>query len=97
MRDEMIIAGISEKELSRILKEWLKNPYWAEYYSGAPSDRCREFIALEFYYSEHEEEETGKEMDRIEAEMDQADLRHLLRYCGNNLRKKVLLDRIARL
>ena len=34
------------------LAEWLENPSWAEYYGGAPSERCREFIALEFYYSE---------------------------------------------
>lgn len=81
-------------EVRSILEDTLENPYWAAYYHGAPSDRCREFIALEFYYSEYEDEEVGAEMDRIEEKMDAAELRHLLKHCGNNPRKKVLHDRI---
>ena len=76
------------------LEEWLKNPSWAEYYNGAPSDRCREFIALEFYYSEYEEEETAEEMDRIEGELGIDDLRHLMAWCGNNPRKGTLARKI---
>ena len=37
-----------KNEMERILKEWLENPFWREYYEEAPSDRCRELIALEF-------------------------------------------------
>ena len=84
-------------EVRAILEDTLENPYWAAYYHDAPSDRCREFIALEFYYSEYEDEDTGEEMDRIEAVMDAAELRHLLKYCGNNPRKKALHDRIESL
>ena len=83
------------EDVQAILAEWLKNPYWAEYYNGAPSDRCREFIALEFSFSENEDDETGKAMDAIEETLDAGDLRHLLRYCGNNPRKGILARKIA--
>ena len=84
-------------DIQENLKEWLENPHWAEYYSSAPAGRCREFIALEFFFSETEDEEAGEEMDRIENEMDAAELRHLLKWCGNNPRKEILARRIAEL
>ena len=77
------------------LSGWLENPYWAAYYREAPSDRCREFIALEFFYSEYEEEETGEAMDGIEDEMNAEELRYLLRHCGNGPRKGVLARKIG--
>ena len=78
------------------LREWLENPAWAEYYSGAPSDRCREFIALEFYCSEYEDdEEAWTELDEIEDTLDAEELRHLYRWCGNNPRKGILARKIA--
>ena len=77
------------------LEEWLKNPSWAEYYGGAPSERCREFIALEFYYSEYEEEEAAEAMDGIEDGMDAEELRYLFSRCGINPRKGVLARKIA--
>ena len=43
---------IDMDDIQRNLQEWLRNPFWAEYYRSAPSARCREFIALEFWYSE---------------------------------------------
>ena len=88
---------MDRRKIRENLAEWLENPYWAEYYAGAPSERCRRFIELEFWYSDYEEEEAGTEMDRLEEEMDAEELRHLLKYCGNNPRKKALLDRIAKL
>ena len=77
------------------LAEWLGNPSWAEYYGGAPSERCREFIALEFYYSEYEEEEAAEAMDGIEDGMDAEELRYLFSRCGNNPRKGVLARKNA--
>ena len=79
------------------LNEWLENPAWREYYEEAPSGKCREWIALEFRYSETEDEETALEMDRMEEELSLEDWRHLYRYCGNNPRKKKIHDRIAAL
>ena len=86
---------IDRDDLQKNLEEWLKNPYWAEYYRGAPSDRCREFIALEFYNSEEEDEEVGEAMDEIEEQMNAEELRHLMNYCGNNPRKGILARKIA--
>ena len=88
-------AGISAAELRDNLDEWLENPFWAEYYYGAPSDRCRLFIALEFRHSDYEDDASARTMDGIEEKMDAAELRYLLKYCGNNPRKKALHDRIA--
>ena len=67
----------------------------AAYYWDAPSDLCREFIALEFYYSEYEEEETGEEMDRLEERLGVDELRYLMNHCGNNPRKGALARKIA--
>ena len=82
-------------ETKRNLEEWLKNPYWAEYYRSAPSARCREFIAMEFWYSETEDDEAGKAMDAIEEQLNAEELRHLMNYCGNNPRKGILARKIA--
>ena len=79
------------------LKEWLENPFWREYYEGAPSDRCRELIALEFMYSEEEQDDLIPEMENIEKELALEDWRHLYRYCGDNPRKKAIHDRIREL
>ena len=83
------------RAIKNVLDEYMGNPYWAEYYHSAPSDRCREFIALEFYYSEYEDEETGAAMDGIEEQMNAEELRHLMKHCGNNPRKGILARRIA--
>ena len=79
---------------SLVLDEWLRNPYWREYYETAPSDLCREYIALEFWHSEYEDEEIALVMDEIEAELDVTDLRHLMRYAGNDPRKGILARKI---
>ena len=86
---------IDRNTIQKNLQEWLKNPYWAEYYRSAPSDRCRQFIALEFHYSETEDEEAGEAMDAIEKQMNAEELRHLMKYCGNNPRKGILARKIA--
>ena len=61
---------IDMDDVREILEETLENPYWAEYYNDAPNDKCREFIALEFYYSEFEDDKVAEEMDRIEEKLD---------------------------
>lgn len=84
-----------ERAIKNVLDGYLENPYWAEYYHSAPSDRCREFIALEFYCSEVEDDEAGEAMDLIEEQMNAEELRHLMKHCGNNPRKGILARRIA--
>ena len=86
---------IDRNKVRKNLEKWLQNPYWAEYYRSAPSDRCREFIALEFYCSEYEDDEAGEAMDGIEEQMNVVELRYLMKYCGNNPRKGILTGKIA--
>ena len=81
-------------EIRSTLQDWLRNPAWKAYYDEAPSDRCRKFIALEFRYSDTEEEETAQEMDRIETELNADDLRYLAEHAGNNPRKAALMRKI---
>ena len=97
MKNEMNTGEISEKEIRGILREWLENPYWAAYYREAPTARCRRFIALEFRYSEYEDDASAREMDQIEERMDIPELRWLLKHCGHNPRRKRLHDRIEAL
>lgn len=59
------------------LDEWLKNPSWHRYYDLAPSQKCREYIALDFYASETEEEEAFEALDAKLKELDEYDLRFL--------------------
>ena len=82
---------------AKILNEWLENPYWREYYEKAPSGKCREVIALEFLYSELEEDEVLEQLDEAEKELSLEDWRYLYRYCGNNPEKKRIHDRIVEL
>ena len=79
------------------LKEWLENPYWREYYEKAPSDKCREFITLEFRYNDTEEEEDARKMDEAESRLDVEDLKHLAKFEGNTPRKAELMRKIRSL
>lgn len=79
------------------LEDWLGNPSWRAYYEEAPSGKCRELIALEFYYSEYEMDETVREMETIEGELALEDWRYLYRHCGNNPRKKMIRERMEEL
>lgn len=88
---------IDMDEVKTILDDTLENPYWAEYYNNAPSNKCREYIALEFYYSEYEDDETAEAMDAIEEQLGVDDLRWLMKFCGNNPRKGILAKKIAAL
>ena len=79
------------------IREWLENPYWKKYYEEAPSDQCREYIALEFRYSDTEDETLAEEMDALLETLGAEDLRHLAAYAGNNPEKMVLLRRAEEL
>ena len=61
------------------LDSWLENPGWAEFWHQAPSPSCREYIAMQFYASETEEEEAFSEMDRLEEQLGVEDLLYLYR------------------
>ena len=81
---------------AEILNEWLENPSWREYYEKAPSEKCREVIALEFMYSELETEEILEELEAAEKELALEDWQYLYRY-AHGPEKKRIHDRIVEL
>ena len=81
---------------AEILNEWLENPSWREYYEKAPSEKCREVIALEFAYSELETEEILGELEAAEKELALEDWQYLYRY-AHGPEKKRIHDRIVEL
>ena len=81
--------------MNEALKEWLENPTWKKYYEEAPSEKCRKYIALEFRYSDTEDEEIAEEMDALQETLRAEDLRHLAAYAGNNPERAALLERAA--
>ena len=81
---------------AEILNEWLENPSWREFYEQAPSEKCREVIALEFVYSELETEEILEELEAAEKELGLEDWQYLYRY-AHGPEKKRIHDRIVEL
>ena len=71
------------------LNEWLQNPYWAEYYNTAPSDRCKEYIALDFYYSDTEDEGAAEALDKFEPFLELEDWEHIYKYTEGPERAKI--------
>jgi len=88
---------VTEQEIMEGLDEWLENPHWKAYYEDAPSDQCRKLIAMEFYYSDTEDDSVLGQMEEIEKALSVADLEHLVKYAGNTPRKGKLMQRIAEL
>ena len=85
-----------KEEYMEILNEWLENPSWREYYEKAPSEKCREVIALEFVYSELEEEGILEELDAAEKELVLEDWQYLYKN-SYGPEKKRIHDRIVEL
>ena len=90
-------AVISGEALEANLKRWLENPFWAEYYNGAPTERCRRYIALQFYFSWYGDDDSVRALKEAEAELGVPELRYLVKYCGNNPKRKAFHDRIRAL
>ena len=83
-----------DTKMQETLNEWLENLFWRQCYETAPSEKCRELIALEFMYSDDPSDETLRDMECVEETLGLEDWQHLYRYCGNNPRKKMIYDRI---
>ena len=66
-----------------------ENSYWDDIYENAPSDACKEYLALTFYFSTfwdeaHEDEEFYKAMQEVQEKLELDDWKYLLKYQGNN-------------
>ena len=83
---------MNERKTQKALKKFCENQYWKEYYETAPTDACKRYIELEFYYSDYwgqipDYDELKKESDSLEEEFVKEDWAHLYKYCGNNPKK----------
>ena len=79
------------------LAEWLENPYWAGYYREAPSQVCKDYIALQFLYSDKGEDELAFELDLMEDFLSLDDWKHLLKYSAPGPERGKILKRIRKL
>lgn len=68
---------IKAESVQSNLKIWLQNPTWKAYYDEAPSERCKEYIALDFYASETESDEAFNALDAMLKTLDYEDVNYL--------------------
>lgn len=79
------------------LQEWLENPYWRQRYETAPTDKCKEYIALDYYYSDTEDDEVAEALDAMESELTLEDWKHLLRFTDPGPERGKILQMIQKL
>lgn len=82
---------------SRVMKEWMKNPVWREYYEAAPSGQCREMIVLELIYNLYGSKEIAAELDELEDSLTLEDWRYMEKYCQSDPVMKYIRKRIREL
>ena len=80
---------MNEKKIKKSITEYCKNPFWKELYDNAPSEECKRYVALGFYYSDNvgnisDYEEYKAERDKLEEKFLKEDWQHLYKYEGNN-------------
>ena len=90
---------MNDSKIQESLKVFLGNPYWRKYYETSPTDACKRYIELEFYYSEHlgkipDYSRFANECKRLEKEFIKTDWEHLYKYCANNPRKAYYRNKI---
>lgn len=83
---------MDEKKIQAAVKKACENEYWQEYYDNAPSEACKRYIALEFYYSDNlgnvpNYDEFEAESNKAEQKFTKADWQHLYNHCANNPKK----------
>lgn len=85
---------LDEKKVNKAIEVFCVNPYWRRYYKEAPTEVCKQRVALDFCYSLYREPESKALYEALEAQFGLEDWKHMLRFCGNNplrtkYRKKV--------
>ena len=83
---------MDENKIQRAVEIFCSNPYWNEYYETAPTETCKRYIELKFYFSEYggeipDYDDFKSECVKIEKEFIKVDWEHLYKYCGNNPKK----------
>ena len=72
-------------KMQEAVAEFTKNPYWQKYYEQAPSEGCKQHIALTFCYSLYGEPANIKERKaELEKNFTVTDWKYLYDHEGNN-------------
>lgn len=79
------------------LPGWLANPYWAKYYNEAPSLICKDYIALQFLYSDTGDDNVAHEMDLLEPLLRLNDWKHLLSFSSCKPERGKIMQKIKEL
>lgn len=89
----------SKEMIAYAINQFTKNPYWREEYETAPSDICKQRVALDFCFSTYYGQgyNDDDERKRLESQLDLGDWKHLLKYSGNNPWRTKCKQKIAEL
>lgn len=69
----------NQEAIRNSLDFYRANPYWNGIYESAPSSLCARYIALDYHYSDTEDEDLLPVFRQFENEMTVGDLRYMLR------------------
>ena len=72
-------------KMQEAIDEFIKNPYWRDYYEKAPTESCKQRIALTFCYSLYgEPKDIKKQKEKLEKDFTITDWQYLYDNAGNN-------------
>ena len=75
--EKEIFPGITDVMLWDTVQRWRENMYADEYYSNAPSVRCKTYIALQFYNADSDDPMAINAMEQLKASFDRDDREYL--------------------
>lgn len=90
---------INAKDVQEAVKLFRRNPYWREYYDGAPTERLKEWVGYQFLLSQDPEcqDEVVAAMKWLEEEFTVEEWEYVYKYTGNNPYRLRVQKRIERL
>ena len=72
-------------KIQKAVEEFTKNPHWQKYYGQAPSNGCKQHIALTFCYSLYGEPvDIKQQKEALEEDFTITDWKYLYDNAGNN-------------
>lgn len=87
-----------EKRIKIALNRFLKNDSWREEYENAPTDKCKRYIALSFYWSTYlDADDYKEEAESLKASFGLEDWKYLYRQSSPNPFKAFCKSRIREL
>lgn len=76
---------MDEAKIKVALDRFLQNKFWEGYYNNAPTERCKRYISLQFYWSFFiNASDFMEEKQQLIDTMVLEDWKYLYKYAGNN-------------